>query len=100
MRTQLVAARAVGRGARRPRHRRPSPPGPMLEVAGPREERLVEMATLLARAAATPRRVEAPATRPIRPQTAYASGALLPGPGRDPRRADLRRRVARRRVSR
>ena len=38
------------RGARRPGHRRerPAPAAPILEIAGPREESLVEMATLLA----------------------------------------------------
>jgi uncharacterized protein YbjT (DUF2867 family) len=67
MRTQLVAARATG----------PEPAGPMVEVAGPREERLVEMATLLAHRRGDKAPVEASDTA----EPAFESGALLPGPG-------------------
>jgi uncharacterized protein YbjT (DUF2867 family) len=78
MRSQLVAARAVaealadlaGAGA-----------GPIVEIAGPREERLVAMAKLLAARRGDPPRVEG-MTDPADPDHAlYASGALLPGPG-------------------
>jgi hypothetical protein len=54
---------------------------PILEIAGPREERLVEMASLLAARRGDAARVEE-ASDPADPaQTVYASGALLPGPG-------------------
>ena len=82
MRTQLVAARAVGQvladlatanGAQ-------STQAPILEIAGPREERLVEAARLLAarRGDATPiQEVNDPADPS---QAVFASGGLLPGP--------------------
>lgn len=82
MRTQLVAARAVAQvladlatsnGAQ-------STQAPILEIAGPREERLVEMARLLAarRGDSTPiEEVNDPADPS---QAVFASGALLPGP--------------------
>jgi uncharacterized protein YbjT (DUF2867 family) len=82
MRTQLVAARTVaealadvatgpdtGNG------------GPMVEVAGPREERLVEMAALLAARRGEAAPIEAPSDPDDPVQVAYASGGLLPGPG-------------------
>jgi hypothetical protein len=53
MGTQLVAARTVAAGARRPGHRPQSAPAPgssgapIPEIAGPREESLVDMARLL-----------------------------------------------------
>ena len=50
MRTQLVAAQTVGRGARRACHRpaAASNRAAILEIAGPREESLVEAAALVA----------------------------------------------------
>ena len=92
MRTQLVAARTVAEAladlATAPTRRRPR--APILEIAGPREERLVEMATLLAARRGDAARIEE-AHDPADPaQRVYASGALLPGPGRHPRRPDVR----------
>ena len=83
MRTQLVAARASPR--RSPTWpstaRRSAPPAPRSpEIAGPREERLLEAARLLAR----PARRRRPGRGGQRPggsrHVAYASGAFLPGP--------------------
>jgi uncharacterized protein YbjT (DUF2867 family) len=86
MRTQPVAARTVaetladlatGRGpapARRPTG------APILEIAGPREENLVEIARLLAAHRGETVRIE-PVYNPDDPNAAlYDSGALLPGP--------------------
>jgi uncharacterized protein YbjT (DUF2867 family) len=83
MRTQLVAARTVAEAladlATASNGAASGPP--ILEIAGPREERLVEMATLLAAHRGDAARVEE-ASDPADPaQTVYASGALLPGPG-------------------
>jgi uncharacterized protein YbjT (DUF2867 family) len=82
MRTQVVAARAVAEvladlatsnGAQ-------SSEALILEIAGPREERLVEMARLLAarRGDATPIEEVSDPADPT--QAVFASGALLPGP--------------------
>jgi len=85
-RTQLVAARTVaetladlatGRGPA-------SPQGPdgasMLEIAGPREEGLLEAARLLAARRGDPVRIEV-ASNPADPDSElYKTGALLPGP--------------------
>jgi nucleoside-diphosphate-sugar epimerase len=83
MRTQLVAARAVGQAlaelATASNGIQPSGT-PILEIAGPREESLVEMARLLAarRGETTP--IQA-VNDPANPDhELYASGALLPGP--------------------
>jgi len=76
MRTQLVAAQAVAR-ALADLATGPEPAGPMVEVAGPREERLVEAAALLAQRRGDAAPVEATG-KPDEP--AFASGALLPGP--------------------
>jgi uncharacterized protein YbjT (DUF2867 family) len=76
MRTQLVAAGAVARTLA-DLATGPEPAGPMVEVAGPREERLVEMATLLAHRRGDKAPVEASDTA----EPAFESGALLPGPG-------------------
>jgi uncharacterized protein YbjT (DUF2867 family) len=80
MRTQLVAARTVAQAladlATASDEAEPS----ILEIAGPREERLVEMATLLAARRGDAARVEE-VSDPADPHHAvYASGALLPGP--------------------
>jgi uncharacterized protein YbjT (DUF2867 family) len=82
MRTQLVAARTVAQaladlatssnGAAEP---------PILEIAGPREERLAEMATLLAARRGDAGRVEEAGDPADPTQAVYESGGLLPGPG-------------------
>jgi uncharacterized protein YbjT (DUF2867 family) len=82
MRTQLVAARAVGEAladlAVDPVPTAPA--APTLEIAGPREERLAEMARLLIARRGDRVRVEE-VSDPANPEhEAYASGALLPGP--------------------
>ena len=52
----------------------------MLEIAGPREERLIEVAKLLATHRREAVQIEA-ASNPDDPDAAlYESGALLPGP--------------------
>jgi uncharacterized protein YbjT (DUF2867 family) len=84
MRTQLVAARTVALAdlATGPE---PAPaPGssgaPIPEIAGPREENLVEMATLLAARRGDPVRIEG-VSDPADPDSHLSeSGALLPGP--------------------
>jgi uncharacterized protein YbjT (DUF2867 family) len=86
MRTQLVAARTVaetladiatGRG---PAAARGANGTPILEIAGPREENLVEAARLLAARRGEQVRIEG-VSNPDDPDRAlYESGALLPGP--------------------
>ena len=69
------------RGARRPRHRlERDRQAPILEIAGPREERLVEMATLLAARRGDAAPIEAPSDPADPDQACLASGGLLPGP--------------------
>ena len=81
MRTQPVAARAVAEVladlATAPGFRPSGPPFP--EVAGPREESLVEMATLFAGRRGYPAKVEAVAD-PADQDGLNESGGLLPGP--------------------
>jgi len=86
MRTQLVAARTVAEAladlATGPESA--SAPGssgtPIPEIAGPREESLVEMARLLAARCGDPVRIEG-VSDPADPDGAlYEAGALLPGP--------------------
>ena len=81
MRTQLVAARTVAETlaelATAPGSRPSGPPFP--EVAGPREEILVEMATLLAERRGYPAKVEA-VNDPADRDGLNESGGLLPGP--------------------
>jgi uncharacterized protein YbjT (DUF2867 family) len=86
MRTQLVAARTVAQAladlATDPGLT--SAPGsagaPILEIAGPREENLVDMATRLAARRGDHVRIEG-VSNPADPDFAlYATGALLPGP--------------------
>ena len=81
MRTQLVACRtvaeALGDLATAPAA---TSAGPIPEIAGPREERLVEMVRLLAARRSDPVRVEG-VTDPADPdRDLYEEGALLPGP--------------------
>jgi uncharacterized protein YbjT (DUF2867 family) len=82
MRTQLVAARTVAEAlADLATATEPAAPGSIPEIAGPREENLVEAATLLVASRDEPIRVEA-VSNPDDPATGlYEGGALLPGPG-------------------
>ena len=83
MRTQLVAARTVAETlADLANGSAPAPRWsglPILEIAGPREESLVEAATLLASRRGDPARIEG-VTNPADPDAhLYEAGALLPG---------------------
>jgi uncharacterized protein YbjT (DUF2867 family) len=78
MRTQLVAARTVAEALADLAADPESAPGPTLEVAGPREEILVEMAKLLVARRGNSLRVEA--ERDPVDGDVYESGALLPSP--------------------
>jgi len=81
-RMQLVAARAVGEKlvelATDPAAPRPGEPFP--EIAGPREESLVEVAKLLAERRGDPERVEETREPDDATRKVYESGGLLPGP--------------------
>jgi uncharacterized protein YbjT (DUF2867 family) len=83
MRTQLVAARdvaevAVGLAT----DPRPTPvPAPVIEVAGPRAERLVTAATLAAAKRGAPLKVEQVTDSDDHDAVLMREGALLPGPG-------------------
>jgi uncharacterized protein YbjT (DUF2867 family) len=86
MRTQLVAARTVAQSladlALRPgpASAPASAQAPILEIAGPRVENLVDAAVLLSTRRGDSLRIEA-ATNPADPdRELYESGALLPGP--------------------
>jgi uncharacterized protein YbjT (DUF2867 family) len=85
MRTQLVAARTVAEALADLATVPDSAPAgtgtaPIPEIAGPREESLVEMARLLAARRGDPVRIEG-ATNPADPDgDLYEDGALLPGP--------------------
>jgi uncharacterized protein YbjT (DUF2867 family) len=83
MRTQLVAARTVAQALAdlATASNGASSGPPILEIAGPREERLVEMATLLAARRGEAAPIEAPSDPDDPTQAIYESGALLPGPG-------------------
>jgi uncharacterized protein YbjT (DUF2867 family) len=78
MRTQLVAARTVAEALADLAVDPEAAPGPTLEVAGPREESLLEMAQLLVARRGNSLRVEA-VSDPV-DGDAYQSGVLLPGP--------------------
>jgi len=86
MRTQLVAARTVAETLadlateRGPVPARVANRTPILEIAGPHEENLVDVASLLAAYRDDTARIEA-VNNPDDPDDAlYESGALLPGP--------------------
>jgi uncharacterized protein YbjT (DUF2867 family) len=82
MRTHLVAARTVGEVladlATAPEP--PSTAAPFPEVAGPREESLVEMAALLAERRGFPAKIEAVTDLSDPDHELNENGALLPGP--------------------
>jgi uncharacterized protein YbjT (DUF2867 family) len=80
MRTQLVAARTVAEALADLATVSNGTPAPILEIAGPREESLFEMATLLAARRGDPAPIEAPSDPSDPDQSVYASGGLLPGP--------------------
>jgi uncharacterized protein YbjT (DUF2867 family) len=84
MRTQLVAARTVAHAlaelANGSAPAAESSAAPFLEIAGPREESLVEVAKLLVARLGDPVRIEG-VSNPADPDMAlYETGALLPGP--------------------
>ena len=82
MRTQLVAGRTVAEAlvdlATQPDSSAGAPPFP--ELAGPRAERLVEMAQLLVTDRGDPVRVEGISNPDDPDRDLYEQGALLPGP--------------------
>jgi uncharacterized protein YbjT (DUF2867 family) len=81
MRTQLVAARSVAE-VLAGLATEPGPAGaPFPEVAGPREESLVEMATLLASRRGHPSKIEGVSDPADPDRELYESGGLLPGAG-------------------
>jgi len=83
MRTQLVAARTVAEAladlATGPESAH-APGAPIFEIAGPREESLVDMATLLAARRGDPVRIEGVSDLSDPDRALFESGALLPGP--------------------
>jgi uncharacterized protein YbjT (DUF2867 family) len=80
MRTQLVAARTVAEALVELVLEPDTSNGPISEIAGPRPERLVDIARLLAAARGAPRRVEETSDPADPDQTLFATGGLLPGP--------------------
>ncbi|MDX6525541.1 MAG: hypothetical protein QOI43_1052, partial [Gaiellales bacterium] len=84
MRTQLVAARTVAQAladlATSP-GAAAQEAGKIPEIAGPREESLVEMATLFVARRGGPARIEGVTDASDPDAAVYQSGALLPGPG-------------------
>jgi uncharacterized protein YbjT (DUF2867 family) len=82
-RTQLVAARTVAESlvdlANGSEPARGSSP-PFPEIAGPREENLVEVAKLVAARHGDPVRIEVPSNSPWPESHLFETGALLPGP--------------------
>jgi uncharacterized protein YbjT (DUF2867 family) len=81
MRTQLIAARAVGEALAGLATAPELPTSPVTEVAGPREESMVEAAALLAARRGHPAKIEG-VTDPAGPDHELnENGALLPGPG-------------------
>ena len=75
MRTQLIAARTVAEALADLAADPAAVPGPTLEIAGPREESLVDAARLLMEKRGDPVRIEGITWDPL-----YEEGAALPGP--------------------
>jgi uncharacterized protein YbjT (DUF2867 family) len=75
MRTQLIAARTVAAALADLAADPESAPGPTLEIAGPREESMVEAAKLLAARDGNGLRIEG-----VTWDERYEAGAALPGP--------------------
>ncbi len=81
MRTQLVAARTVAEAlAELVNGSAPAPEDSIPEIAGPREESLVEAATLLAARRGDPVRIESMSNPADEDAHLNETGALLPGP--------------------
>jgi uncharacterized protein YbjT (DUF2867 family) len=82
MRTQLVAARTVAEAlAELATNPAPAPSAaPISEIAGPREESLVEMATLLVARRGDPVRIEGMSNPDDPDRELYETDDLLPGP--------------------
>jgi uncharacterized protein YbjT (DUF2867 family) len=81
MRTQLVSARTVAEAlADLTNGSTPAPEDPILEIAGPRQESLVDVAKLVAARRGDSTRIEAVSDPDDPEQVLWASGALLPGP--------------------
>ena len=80
MRTQLVAARTVAEALAELALPPGAADGPIHEIAGPRQERLVEMAQLLAAERGAPARVEEAGDPADPDRELFATGGLLPGP--------------------
>lgn len=80
MRTQLVAARTVAETLADLATESALPSAPISEIAGPRAERLVDMATLLASRQGHPLKIEGVSDPTDPNRDIYESGALLPGP--------------------
>jgi hypothetical protein len=87
MRTQLVAARSVAEALVKLAINPAAVPAsasataPILEIAGPRAENLVDMAVKLAANRGAPLRIESVSNTGDPDQALYESGGLLPGPG-------------------
>ena len=81
MRTQLVAARAVAEALADLATERGSAGAPFSEVAGPREESLVEMAMLLAARRGHPAKIESVSDPADPDRELNVNGTTLPGPG-------------------
>jgi uncharacterized protein YbjT (DUF2867 family) len=80
MRTQLVAASTVAEALARLATGPDEPAAPIPEIAGPREESLVEMARLLAARRGDAVRVEGVSDPDDPDATLFENGGLLPGP--------------------
>ena len=80
MHTQLVAARSVAESLVELAVASAPADGPITEIAGPRVERLVEMARLAAARRGGPQRVEEPSDPDDPDHELYATDGLLPGP--------------------
>jgi uncharacterized protein YbjT (DUF2867 family) len=82
MRTQIVAARSVAEAlADLATGPDAGADAPTLEIAGPREESLVDLARLLAAHRGDAARVEVDSDTANPDAEVWASGGLLPGPG-------------------
>jgi uncharacterized protein YbjT (DUF2867 family) len=82
MRTQIVAARSVAEAlADLATGPDAGPDAPILEIAGPRAENLVDLARLLAAHRGDAARIEVESNAANPDAEVWASGGLLPGPG-------------------